>query len=153
MKMTMPNSSRALTLYYAVLQGAHLLVLGYGWRIYRLTGGIGFPAPPPLEGWSEQALHFMLGNGAFDAIVACTALFFVFGSLRGHPWSLPLGLVCVTASLASGVFFAVGTALSGAWRLHPLNYLGLVVVFSPVAFLFFELFRRAITSAGMSRSG
>ena len=86
-----------------------------------------------------MAINFLLGNGILDAVVAVVGLIFVLGYLRKMPWSIALGLICVTASLCSGAFFVVGTVLSGAWGAHPLNYFGLVVVFSPLVPLFFIL--------------
>jgi hypothetical protein len=50
-----------------------------------------------------------------------------------------IGIICVTASLCSGGFFVIGTILSGAWAFNPLNYIGLVIVFTPVVALFIVL--------------
>ncbi len=132
---------RLLTIYYGLLQSVHLVVLGYGMTVYLQHQVIGFPAPPPSIPWQRQAINFSLGNGMLDAVVAVAGLFYVFGFLQGKNWGRVLGLVCVTASLSSGVFFVIGTALSGAWVADPLHYSGLVLIFSPLVPLFFLLFR------------
>ena len=137
-------SSRLLTGYYGLLQVVHLFVLAYGLNVYIQSGTIGFPAPPPRPGWTEQAEAFLLGNGALDAIIGVAAILFVIGFFKQQEWNQALGLVCVAASLCSGGFFVVGTILSGAWATHPAKYAGLVLVFTPVAWLFILLFRDAM---------
>ncbi len=134
---------RSLIIYYGVLQILHLVVLGFGLLVYLWTGTFGFPAPPPVDGWSRQATFFLIGNGVIDAIIAAAALISVDSFLKDRVWAIPLGLICVTASLVSGAFFVLGTAMSGAWVIHPLNYFGLVLVFTPVLFLFVLLARAA----------
>ena len=135
----MTSALRRLTIYYGLLQIAHLLVLGFGLLCYIRTGTIGFPAPPPMGGWDEQAIYFLLGNGILDAIIGVAALIYVIRFMRGRPGSELIGVICVTASLCSGGFFVIGTVLSGAWTKNPMNYFGLVVVFTPVAALFIIL--------------
>jgi hypothetical protein len=135
----MTRPLRRLTIYYGLLQIAHLLVLGFGLLYYIRTGTISFPAPPPTGGWDEQAIYFLLGNGILDAIIGVGALIYVIRFIRGKPGSELIGVVCVTASLCSGGFFVVGTVLSGAWTINPVNYFGLVIVFVPVIALFLIL--------------
>jgi hypothetical protein len=130
---------RRLTFYYGLLQSAHLLILGYGLLHYLRTNRIGFPAPPPPGGWDEQTVNFLLGNGIIDAIIGFTALLYVIRFFQGRAGSDVIGIICVTASLCSGGFFVIGTILSGAWAFNPLNYIGLVIVFTPVVALFIVL--------------
>ncbi len=132
---------RRLTIYYGFLQIAHLLVLANGLIFYIRSGTIGFPAPPPAGGWGDQTIFFLLGNGLLDAFIAIAALFYIGGYLKGKAWSEGLGLICVTASLCSGIFFIIGTSLSGAWVSNLVNYGGLLLVFTPVVALFFGLSR------------
>jgi hypothetical protein len=133
-----------LTGYYGLLQVLHLLVLGYGLKVYLQTGTFGFPAPPPEAGWTEQAEWFLVGNGVLDALIGIVAIIFVIGYFGKRTWSQALGLVCLTASLCSGGFFIIGTLASGAWRSHPGNYAGLVLVFLPVLLLFGMMIRTAM---------
>ena len=138
---------RLLTGYYGFLQAVHLLILAYGLIVYIQSGTIGFPAPPPEVGWTGQAEAFLLGNGALDSIIGVAAILFVIGFFRQREWSQALGLVCLTASLCSGGFFVIGTLASGAWRVHPANYAGLVLVFTPVVMLFLMMIQSAWRSS------
>lgn len=122
--------------YYGFLQSVHLVVLALGLVRLLRSGTLGFPAPPPSGGWSLQAQAFLVGNGVLDAFIAIAALIYTFGFFTRKPWSGTLGLICVTASLCSGAFFVFGTVSSGAWQAHPVNYIGLVLVFLPVVGFF-----------------
>ncbi|TFH36719.1 MAG: hypothetical protein E4G99_04265 [Anaerolineales bacterium] len=135
---------RLLTGYYGLVQVLHLVVLACGLVGYIQSGTIGFPAPAPLEGWTDQAEAFLLGNGALDAIIGAGAILFVIGFYKGKEWNRTLGLICLTASLCSGGFFIFGTAASGAWQVHPANYAGLILVFTSVVVLYLMMIRSAL---------
>jgi hypothetical protein len=135
---------RWLVAYYGVLQAVHLIVLGFGLVQYIRCGTIGFPAPAPPAGWSDHAEAFLLGNGFLDAIIGGAALVYVIAFFKKEPWSGILGIGCLTASLCSGVFFVFGTVVSGAWSAHPVNYITLLLVFTPIVLLFLLTVRSAL---------
>ena len=135
----MKTTLRRLTFYYGLLQVAHLIVLVYGLLYYLRTSTIGFPALPPSGGWETQTIYFLLGNGVLDSIIGIAAIFYVIRFFLDRAGSELLGIICVTASLCSGVFFVIGTVLSGAWTHNPANYVGLVIIFTPVVALFITL--------------
>jgi hypothetical protein len=133
-----------LVAYYGLLQMVHLIVLAFGLVYYLRRGTIGFPAPAPPAGWSDQAEVFLLGNGFLDAIIAVAALVYVIAYFKKIPWSRFLGISCLTASLCSGIFFVSGTVLSGAWNAHPVNYIALFLVFTPMVPLFVLVSKSAL---------
>jgi hypothetical protein len=139
-----PRIFRWLVAYYGVLQVVHLIVLGFGLVHYIRQGTIGYPAPAPPAGWSDQAEAFLLGNGFLDAIISGVALVYVMTYFKKTPWSEFLGIGCLTASLCSGIFFVFGTVVSGAWSAHPVNYTGLTLVFTPMVLLFLLTVRSAL---------
>ncbi len=133
------NFQRNLTIYYGVLQSAHLLTLIRAGLIILQTGELPFPAPSPTGGWTPQAMPFLVGMGVVDALAISLALVFVYQSIVRKN-ELPLiGIISMTIAIASAVLFAVGTFPSGAWSAHPLAYGLMVVLFAPVIPLYFML--------------
>jgi hypothetical protein len=136
--MRNPDSplARFLVGYYGFIQVIHIIALAQAAALFIMTGRIPFPALPPLEGWSPQASHFLVGLGAADAVTAALAVAFVFGYFSQARWRVWLGTLTLTSTVCSAVVFAYGTMASGAWADNPLEYLSLVVAFTPVAVLF-----------------
>ena len=132
---------RNLIVYYGILQSAHFLTLLRAGVVLFQTGEMPFPAPSPPEGWSQQAIPFLVGMGIVDAVAIILALIFVYQSIiRKQPRPL-LGIISLTIAMASAVLFAVGTFPSGAWATHSLAYGLMVVLFVPVIPLYFLLLR------------
>jgi hypothetical protein len=133
-----------LSIYYAGLQALHLVIIGSGLIRYLREARIGFPAPPPPSGWSSQATAFLIGNGAMDAIIAILSLIYLYTFLTERRGSWLLGLISLTGSICSAVFFAFGTFISGAWAAHPMNYWALVLIFTPIILLYSLLVRTLV---------
>ena len=130
---------RVLTIYYGVLQSAHLLTLLRASFIILQTGEIPFPALSPPGGWLPQAIPFLVGMGVVDAVAIVLALIFVFQTNIRKNYQPIIGIISMTIAMASAVQFAVGTIPSGAWSAHPLAYGLMVVLFAPVISLYFLL--------------
>jgi len=128
--------ARCLVGYYGFIQTIHIIVLARAAVLFIVTGRIAFPAPPPLEGWSPQASHFLVGLGSADAVTAVLSMAFVVGYFSHARWRIWLGTLALTSAMCSAVVFAYGTIASGAWADNLLEYLSLLVAFAPVAVLF-----------------
>jgi hypothetical protein len=127
--------ARLLIAYYGVVEVAHAIALARAGTRLMATGTIGFPAPPPPEGWSPQVIPFLVGTGVVDAINIVAAIAFVYGYFARARWRWGLGAVTLTVTAYSAVIFACGTIASGAWGHNLAEYLSLVIVFAPVAAL------------------
>jgi hypothetical protein len=127
--------ARLLVAYYGVVEVTHSFALAWAGIKLILTGRIGFPAPPPPEGWSLQVIPFLVGTGVVDAINVVVAFAFVYGYFTKARWRWGLGTVTLTIAAYSAITFAFGTIASGAWGHNPAGYLSLVAVFTPVAVL------------------
>ena len=134
---------RFLTGYYGLLQTFHLLLLTRaGWFLIQ-NRELPFPAPPPPGGWSLTALPFLMGMGVVDGFAIILGLLFAYHYFQKQIVKTILGLISLTAGLSSGVVYLVGTLPSGAWRAHPLAYLAVVILFSPLVPLFASLVKEA----------
>jgi hypothetical protein len=123
--------------YYGLIEAAHIAVLVWaGIRLAR-TGVIGFPAPPPPEGWSLQVQPFLVAAGVVDGANVILAWLFVYGYFARARWRWWVGGITLTAGVYSAIVFVWGTVASGAWGYRPAGYLLLAVVFAPVAALVF----------------
>jgi len=142
--MTLKKTAHPLSFYlgyYGILQSAHLLSLIRAGYLYLTWGSIPFPAPPPDPGWHAQVVPFLMALGALDGAAALIGLltayqFFVRKNLLLKPL-----LTSLLVALTSAVVFAVGTIFSGAWAAHPLQYLLLVILFSPLFPLLYRVYR------------
>jgi hypothetical protein len=126
---------RVLIAYYGVLQCAHLGALIRALVLLRTRGYLGFPAPPPENGWTLQALEFLFGMGVADFLNILLSLYFVFLFFKTRARWGYLGIATLSVSTFSALVFAYGTFKSGAWFLHPYAYASLVILFLPVAAL------------------
>lgn len=127
--------------YYGILQSAHLLSLVRAGYLYLTWGSMPFPAPPPDPGWQAQVVPFLLAMGAVDGAAALIGLLTAFQYfVRGNLLLKPL-LVSLLIAVTSAGIFAVGTIFSGAWAAHPLQYLLLGVLFSPLFPLLYGVYQ------------
>ncbi|MDZ7844528.1 MAG: hypothetical protein U5K99_06995 [Anaerolineales bacterium] len=134
---------RILTVYYGLLQLAHLGTLTAAGLAFLKSGSMPFPAQPPTGGWADQALPFLLAMGGVDAAAAALGVWFVVKYLIADVWKWKIGVISITSALTSAVIFAAGTGASGAWLEHPLAYGGMVLVFAPLFILYYYLVREA----------
>lgn len=137
------RATQYLTGYYGILQSTHLLLLARaGWFLLQ-SRELPFPAPPPPGGWSASALPFLLGMGLVDLFAIVLGLIFVVNFLFRNESLLTLGLISVTAALASGMVYLIGTYPSGAWEANPAAYLAVLALFSPILPLYYLLLKQA----------
>lgn len=137
MAMRHPDSwlAKLLVGYYGLIEAAHIVVLVWAGISLARTGLIGFPAPPPPEGWSSQVQPFLVAAGVVDGANVTIAWPFVYGYFSRARWRWWVGAVTLTASVYSAIVFVWGTMATGAWGYRPGGYLVLAVVFAPVAAL------------------
>ena len=124
---------RWLVGYYGVFQAGHVVL-----NLVHL-GGLrpiqDFP-PPPAGGWHPQATAFWTAMGLIDTAIALLALYFVaafFGGRRGALWA---GLVSLTVFVYNTFTFNYTVVATGAWTLHPLEYVALNAASVPLLVLF-----------------
>lgn len=127
---------KGLVLWYGLFQLVHIFVNVRGlWLLAQ--GGIDFPAPPPLGGWSEQVLYFFTAVAGLDLFNALLTLLFVYGFFRQARWCWWLGTLTLTVSLYAALLFDYATIAVGAWTGANLPaYLFVNVTFLPVIWLF-----------------
>ena len=130
---------KGLTAYYGLLQLVHFSLLTWGGIVMFHSGRLIFLALPPSDGWTTQVIPFLLGLGLADAFAAGMGIYFAYQALARRSWNLNLGLSSISIALASAVVFLVGTLSSGAWKQNPVEYLSMVVLFSPIPLLYFKL--------------
>ncbi len=143
---------RCLVGYYGVFQAGHLVL-----NLVHL-GGLrpiqDFP-PPPAGGWHPQATAFWTAMGLIDTAVVLLALYFVaafFGGRRGALWA---GLVSLTVFVYNTFTFNYTVVVTGAWALHPLEYVALNAASIPLLVLFalvVGVVREAAVAAGEGRT-
>jgi len=127
--------------YIGIIQIVHFVSLVFAAITYFTTGLIGFPASGPGNGWTEQAIQFLLGCGYTDAGIIVITEYFVLKYLFYNQLSIRLGIGVLTGSISTAIVFAFGTIPSGAWRLHPGTYGSLVILFIPFFILYIKLWR------------
>lgn len=128
---------KILIVYYGILQTAHLVSLIRAGIILLNEGRIAFPASPPAQGWDKQALYFLVGMSIFDTGNILITIIFIYAYFASKEWSSLIGIINLTAMISSGAFFALGTFPSGAWFVHPFEYLLITFLFLPIILLFF----------------
>ena len=124
---------RWLVGYYGVFQAGHLalnLVHLGGLRPIR-----DFP-PPPAGGWHPQATAFWTSMGLIDTASALLALYFVAAFFRGRRGALWAGLVSLTTNMYAALSFNYTVIATGAWALHPAEYVALNAASVPLLVLF-----------------
>ena len=141
---------RWLVGYYGVFQAGHLVL-----NLVHL-GGLrpiqDFP-PPPAEGWHPQATAFWTSMGLIDTAVALLALYFVgafFGGRRGALWA---GLVSLTTNMYAAFSFNYTVIATGAWALHPVEYVALNAASIPLVVLFALVVSDVREAAGAAGKG
>ncbi|MFO8035190.1 MAG: hypothetical protein R6U57_00970 [Anaerolineales bacterium] len=133
---------RTLTIYYGLLQSAHLLTLLRAGIIFNRTRKLPFPVPPPAKGWDSQTIPFLIAMGLVDGTAFIMALIFSYSAVLGG-WMMPqLGIISLTVAGASAALFAIGIFANRAWSAHPRAYGIMVVLFAPLLPLFILLLVR-----------
>ena len=128
-----------LIAWYALFQAAHVGVNALALAAF-LRQGTAFPALPPPEGWSPQAIHFFTAMAAIDFLNALFALLFAYSYFRSSGWWPWLGTVTLTVSVYAAILFDYTTFATGAWTGKNLaGYLFINVAFLPVIVLFARL--------------
>ncbi len=141
---------RWLVGYYGVFQAGHLVLnlvhLG-GLRPIR-----SFPWPP-ADGWHPQATAFWTSMALLDTAGALLALYFVAAFLGGRRGALWAGLVALTTNLYAALSFNYTVIATGAWALHPVEYVALNAVSIPLLVLFTLVVSGVREAAGTAGEG
>ena len=141
---------RWLVGYYGVFQAGHIVLnlvhLG-GLRPIR-----NFP-PPPAGGWHPQATAFWTSMALIDTAAALLALYFVAAFFRGRRRALWAGLVALTTNLYAALSFNYTVIATGAWALHPVEYVALNAVSIPLGVLFALVVSAIREAAGAAGEG
>jgi hypothetical protein len=127
--------AKALVAWYGLFQAIHIVVNVRG-LAQLARGSLDFPAMPPPDGWSAQAVQFMTGIAATDLLNAVVTLVFVYGYFTRARWRLWLGTLTLTVSMYAAIVFTYATLASGAWPDNLFGYVFLTVTFVPVVVLF-----------------
>ncbi len=139
---------RWLVGYYGVFQAGHFVL-----NVVHL-GGLrpirDFP-PPPAEGWHPQATASWTSMALIDTAGALLALYFVAAFFRGQRRALWAGLVALTINLYAALSFNYTVVATGAWALHPVEYVALNAVSIPLVVLFAVVVREVRQAAGPGR--
>jgi hypothetical protein len=80
--------------------------------------------------------------GLVDLIAIGLGLIFVGNFFFRGKTHLAIGLISLSAALASGLIYLVGTIPSGAWQVHLAEYLLVVFIFGPVLPFFCILIKK-----------
>ncbi len=132
---------KILVYWFGSIQALHFGVLIRAAFIYQAQHIIIFPAPPPVDGWSEQAMFFLLALGITDSLLIVLSLIFVYGFLTGKIWYPLIGFCASGASIVTALVFALGTIPAGAWQAHPFSYAVITLIFLPFLLLFGQLYK------------
>ncbi|MBN1755205.1 hypothetical protein JW877_03225 [bacterium] len=129
------NYLKALVGYLGLLQVAHFFVLiRAGIMLFR-RGIWGFPASPPPDGWSSQAVFFLIALGIIDGLNAIVSLVFVYLFFKGNTCRLWLGTLTLTAIMITGFTYSLVIIGTGALECYPGQYLGIGLAFLPILIL------------------
>ena len=135
------SSLRLFAGYYGVLQSFHLILLARaGWLTLK-NQPMPFPAPPPMGGWPDPALPFLIGMGVVDVFAIMLGLVFVYFFFVRKEVKGVLGLISLTGAVSSGIVYLIGTAPSGAWGVNAAAYLAVFLLFSPIIPLYYFLIK------------
>lgn len=127
--------------YYGILQICHLGALTRASMIFMVKEKMVFPASPPAGGWTGQVIPFLLGMGAVDAVAAGLGVFYAWNKMRKQKGVDRLGVISLTAAITSALVFGAGTIASGAWTDHTLEYVIMLILFTPLLPLYISLLR------------
>lgn len=136
--------------YYGVFQAGHLVL-----NLVHLVGLRpiqDFP-PPPAGGWHPQATASWTAMGLIDTAGALLALYFVAAFFRGRRRALWAGLVALTTNLYAALFFNYTVIATGAWALHPVEYVALNAASIPLVVLFALVVSDVREVAGVTGQG
>lgn len=133
------NWLRYLIAYYGILQTTHLFFLGRAGLIMRQSGKVPFPASPPLGGWTDEIIPFLMGMAAVDVIAAGLGIYFSYFLLFKNLRKVLAGVVSLSIALSSAVVYLIGTLSAGAWADNPISYLIVATAFAPIIPLFYYL--------------
>jgi hypothetical protein len=132
---------RFLKGYYCLLQITHLFFLSRAGLIVVTAGRYPFPASPPVDGWNDQVIPFLIAMGGLDALAAALTLAAGYREFILDQSSTPMWLISLTAALTSALIFTAGTWIGGAWHANPWEYGLLVPFFTPLFVLYGLLVR------------
>ena len=119
--------------YYGVFQAGHFVLnVAYLGRFLPIQE---FP-PPPAEGWHPQATALWTSMGLIDTAIALLALYFVAAFFGGRRTALWAGLVSLTTYVYNTFTFNYSVVATGAWELHPVEYVSLNAASIPLLILF-----------------
>jgi len=142
MKKTYSPLMKFLVVWYGLFQTAHIFINARG-LLQLAQGSIDFPALPPQEGWSGQAIYFLTAMASLDLLNAILTLLFLYGFFRQTRWHIWLGTLTLTISLYAALAFDYATWASGAWIGNLPGYLFTNITFIPVVLLFVLFSQRA----------
>ncbi len=130
---------RYLIAYYGILQTTHLFFLGRAGIIMQQTGRVPFPASPPLGGWTNEVIPFLMGMAAVDVIAAGLGIYFSYFLIIKNRLKVLAGVISLTIALSSAVVYLIGTLPAGAWVHNPISYLIVLAAFAPIIPLYYYL--------------
>ncbi|KAA3644040.1 MAG: hypothetical protein DWQ07_18160 [Chloroflexi bacterium] len=131
-----------LVMWYAFFQGLHIPVDIKSFVSLKRANSV-FHYPPPIDGWSDQALNFFEILFVLDLINAILSLVFVYGFFKHARWRWWLGAIALTASICMIIVFDYATIASGAWDNNLAPYLSTNILLLPTWVLFFLFLRRS----------
>ena len=149
--MTLTRGAMPLLVgYYGVFQAGHLVLnLVHLGGLRRIED---FP-PPPAGGWHPQITASWTAMALIDTASALLALYFVAAFFRGRRGALWAGLVALTTNMYAALSFNYTATATGAWALHPVEYVAVNAVSIPLVVLFALVVsdvREAVGAAGTS---
>ena len=144
--LTKPRGAMPLLVaYYGVFQTGHLILnVVY---LFGLRPIEDFP-PPPAEGWHPQAIALWTSMGLIDTGIALLALYFAAAYLGGRRGVLWAGLVSLTTYAYNTFTFNYSLVATGAWALHPVEYVVINALSIPLLLLFVMVVREVREAAG-----
>jgi len=107
--------TRVLVIAFGLYQLGHLLSNIRGAFLFFDGGQIGFPALPPLGGWSGDMVNVFSDMAIMDSLNAAASLVFVWAYFKKKPWRLWLGTVTLTLSVYAAILFNLSAYQAGAW--------------------------------------
>lgn len=132
----------SMMMWYAFFQALHILVNVMSFISLHRANSI-FHYPPPVGGWSEQALNFFAILFFLDLINALVSLIFIYGYFKNARWRWWLGTITLTASIYMIIVFDYATVTSGAWEGNLASYIITNILLLPTWVLFFLFLKRS----------
>ena len=136
--------------YYGVFQAGHVVL-----NVVHL-GGLrpirDFP-PPPAGGWHPQATASWTSMALIDTASALLALYFVAAFFRGAAPGAVGGAGRADHQHVRALAFNYTVVATGAWALHPVEYVALNAVSIPLVVLFAVVARDVREASGTEDQG